>query len=268
MARSRTVKTTLQAYLSEIGDEKLLTAEEEIELAHKIAKGDKEARDRMIRANLRLVVNIAKNYTNRGLTFSDFIEEGNLGLMTAVERFDPTMGCRFSTYASWWIKRGIRKALLEKVKNIKVPASVIEKIARWKAVEAQYYEETGQKPTYEKIAKKLKMSTRQLRDMTRLMGTSNITGPTLSMELMDPESPEMAEDVSVDDEMRRKLDEALGAINTRDADILCRYYGYGDHDPHTLQKIGDLYGITRERIRQLLNRALRKLQEAMTADED
>ena len=143
MAKTGTVKEALQAYLSEIGEENLLTAEEEVDLARKIRTGDSKARDRMIRANLRLVVSIAKHYMNRGLLLSDFIEEGNIGLLTAVERFNPDVGTRFSTYASWWIKRYIRKALLEKVKQIKIPASVIEKIARWKAIEAEIYEEKG-----------------------------------------------------------------------------------------------------------------------------
>ena len=146
--RKTTVKDALQAYLGEIGEEDLLTAEEEVELGRLIQKGDSKARERMIKANLRLVVNIAKNYINRGLSFADFIEEGNIGLLTAVERFDPERGTRFSTYASWWIKRSIRKALLEKVKQIRVPASLIEKIAQWKAVSAQMYEETGKQPTH------------------------------------------------------------------------------------------------------------------------
>ncbi len=266
MAKSGTVKDALQAYLSEIGEEDLLTAEEEVTLARRVQKGDSEARDRMIRANLRLVVNIAKNYMNRGLPLSDFIEEGNIGLLTAVERFNPDMGTRFSTYASWWIKRYIRKALLEKVKQIKIPASMIEKIARWKATEAQLYEEKGTHPTHEEIAVKMNMSNRQLQEMTRLMGNADMARYSVSAEAMDPGIVEDDEEIVFDEDLKEKLDAALKAINSRDAAILCKYYGYGDSEPMTLQQVGDEYGITRERVRQLVDRALHKLQEAMIGE--
>ena len=267
MAKTGTVKDALQAYLSEIGEEDLLTAEEEVMLARKIQKGDSKARDRMIRANLRLVVNIAKNYMNRGLPLSDFIEEGNIGLLTAVERFNPDKGARFSTYASWWIKRSIRKALLEKVKQIKVPASMIEKIARWKATEAQLYEEKGTHPAHEEIAAAMGMSNRQLREMTRLMGNADMARYAVSAEIMDPGTVEDEEELVCDEELKEKLDDALKAINSRDATILCKYYGYDDSEPMTLQQVGDEYGITRERVRQLVDRALHKLQEAMLGKE-
>lgn len=266
--RKTTVKDALQAYLSEIGEEDLLTAEEEVQLARLIRKGDSKARDRMIKANLRLVVNIAKNYINRGLSFADFIEEGNIGLLTAVERFDPEMGNRFSTYASWWIKRSIRKALLEKVKQIRVPASLIEKIAQWKAVSSQMYEETGKHPAHEEIAERMGMSNRQLREMMRLMNTANMMAYSLSTEIVDSGTIEDDKDAIVfDDSMKQRLDEALEAINARDADILCKYYGYGDFEPMTLQKIGGEYGITRERVRQLVDRTLNNLQKVMLKDE-
>lgn len=267
MAKTKTVKDVLQAYLSEIGREDLLTAEEEVELARRVQKGDSEARDRMIKANLRLVVSIAKNYTNRGLPLADFIEEGNIGLMTAVERYNPDMGTRFSTYAAWWIKRFIRKALIEKVKQIKVPASMIEKIARWKAIESQLYEENGTHPTHEEIATEMNMSNRQLRDMTRLMGSTEMTRYSLSSETVDSGGTDDEEMLLFDDSLKQKLDGALSAINRRDAEILCKYYGYGNSEPMTLQQVGDEYGITRERVRQLVDRALHKLQGAMLGEE-
>ena len=267
--RKTTVKDALQAYLSEIGEEDLLTAEQEHDLAKRIQKGDSEARDKMIKANLRLVVNIAKNYMNRGLSFADFIEEGNIGLLTAVERFDPDRGTRFSTYASWWIKRAMRKALLEKVKQIRVPASLIEKIARWKASSSEMYEETGKHPSHEEIAEKLGMSQRQLREMTRLMNTASMTTYSLNTDTAEPGIEDDAEDrIVIDATIKQNLDDALAAIDSRDATILCKYYGYGDFEPRTLQQIGDEYGITRERVRQLVDRSLKRLQKVMLREED
>lgn len=267
MAKIGTVKDALQAYLGEIGEENLLTAEEEVMLARRVQKGDSKARDRMIRANLRLVVNIAKNYMNRGLPLSDFIEEGNIGLLTAVERFNPDKGVRFSTYASWWIKRYIRKALIEKVKQIKIPASMIEKIARWKAIESQLYEEKGIHPAHEETAAKMGMSNRQLREMTRLLGNADMARYSVNAEVMDPGTVDDQEEIVFDEELRKKLNDALKAINSRDAAILCKYYGYNDSEPMTLQQVGDEYGITRERVRQLVDRALHKLQETMLGEE-
>ncbi len=261
MAKEKTVKDTLQAYLSEIGEVDLLTPEEEVELARRARRGDADARDRMIRANLRLVVNLAKNYINRGLSFVDLIEEGNIGLLTAVERFDPEMGNRFSTYASWWIKRAIRKALLENVKTIKVPASAIEMAAQWKAVEAQIYAETGTRPSHEEIAEEMDLSPRQLKGLTLLLNRTNGAGYTLSTEFVEPENVEEA--VSFDDDLKRKLNELLSVIDERDANILCKYFGLREFEPMTLQQIGDEYSISRERVRQLVDRALRKLQETM-----
>src|SRR5205823_2023511 len=160
--RRDTVQSPLETYLREINEMALLTADEEKELAHRIARGDKQARDRMVRANLRLVVNIARGYVGKGLALQDLIEEGNLGLLRAVEGFDPSMNTRFSTYASYWIKQSIKRALVNTAKTIRIPAYMVELLAKWRRATSKLQDELGRPPTHEEVAKSLNLPKKKL----------------------------------------------------------------------------------------------------------
>jgi len=264
----------VEIYLQEISKFKLLTIEEERTLAYAIAKGDEEARDRMIRCNLRLVVSIAKNYTDRGMSFLDLIEEGNLGLLKAVMRFSPDQGCKFSTYASWWIKQTIRRALINKVKNVRVPAYMVEVLTRWKRASSQLAQKLGREPDAEEIGRHLKLSPSKIAIIRQALSASAPIGRG-----GDPDNPFDLEDVLagvpsreepeglVGEYDRETLRKALDfALTDRERHIVELRYGLTaegadeNGDPFTLEKIGERIGLTRERVRQIENQALRKLQ--------
>lgn len=267
--------STLQIYLEEINAAPLLTAEEEKELAHRIIEhGDFHARDRMIRSNLRLVVNIAKKYGNRGMPLSDLIEEGNIGLMRAVEGFDPAHGSRFSTYASWWIKQAIKRALINSVQPIHIPAYMVEMIARWKQTTLELSEELGRSPTLEEITTALKVTPRKLKIIRRAVkactSPSQITSAedTLSLNEMleDDKNPRPDEIVFNDDELQT-IKKLLDEIDEREAEILRLRYGLDSDEPMTLKDIGKRVGLTRERVRQIEKEALEKLNLILTGED-
>jgi RNA polymerase primary sigma factor len=263
----------LDTYLSEINEVPLLTAEEEIELAHRIATGDMAAREHMIRANLRLVVSIAKNYVNRGLSFMDLIEEGNIGLMKAVEKFDPEAGCRFSTYATWWIKQGIRRSLVNTVKTVRVPSYMAEIVSRWKTMAMELNYQLGRAPTSAEIAEELELPIANW-NVVRETVLAN-SQPTHSM---NEDSSSIHTEYLVDDDGRtpeeeifwklelERLDELLEVIDGREAAILRMRYGLETGKPLTLKSIGEELGITRERVRQMEQDALRKLYSTMSRE--
>lgn len=265
----------LDTYLADINEVPLLTPEQEIELAERIAEGDMAAREHMIRANLRLVVSIAKNYVNRGLSFMDLIEEGNIGLMKAVEKFDPAAGCRFSTYATWWIKQGIRRALVNTVKTVRVPSYMSEIVSRWKTMSMELTYLLGRAPTSAEIAQELELPTSNW-NVVRDTVVAN-SQPTHSMNedassvyaeaLEDTRSKSPEEEIFTNLEIKR-LQELLEAIDGREASILRMRYGIGpDHPkPMTLKAIGEKIGVTRERIRQMEQEALRKLYATMARE--
>ncbi|MFH0939701.1 MAG: RNA polymerase sigma factor RpoD/SigA [Planctomycetota bacterium] len=260
--------------MQEISKFKLLTLEEERDLAHRIAAGDVEARDCMIRANLRLVVSIAKNYTERGMAFLDLIEEGNLGLLKAVTRFSPDQGCKFSTYASWWIKQTIRRALINKVKSIRVPAYMIEMLTRWKRAGAMLAQKLGHEPDFEEIGRYLKLSPSKIAIVQKAINASTLIDYSSNpADPFDPEAilagvPSHEDDRALPGEYDREalLIALEYAITDRERHILELRYGLASekpesvNEPLTLEKIAKRIGLTRERVRQIENQAIHKLQ--------
>ena len=227
----------------------------------------------MIRSNLRLVVSIAKNYVNRGLSFMDLIEEGNLGLLKAVERFDPDQHCRFSTYATWWIKQAIRRALINSVKTVRIPSYMVEIIAKWKNISMELSYRLGRQPSIAEVAHELRIAKESINLIKRAISTSSSSGQMISLDmllssndLLEDVSSKKPEDEIFDDYEIEKLEELLNAINEREAKILRMRFGLGDQKPMTLKEIGKIIGLTRERIRQIEAEALKKLNQIMSSE--
>lgn len=261
-------ETTIETYLRDVNRVPLLTAQEEIDLAKKIRQGDLHAREKMVRANLRLVVSIAKSYVNRGLSLLDLVEEGNLGLLKAVERFDPDKGYRFSTYGTWWIKQAIRRALVNQAKTVRIPSYMVEMIAKWKSASAELQNKLGRAPKETEIRNKLGLPSESFEILKRTMNSSIANSRPISLELMwtsrDTALADKAfeqKDDAYSQEDMRMVDEILGAIDEREAEILKLRYGLEDGKPLTLREIGERLGITRERVRQVEKQALRKLHQ-------
>jgi RNA polymerase primary sigma factor len=268
------VQSGLQLYLRQINESPLLTADEEKTLGRRIINdNDPAARERMVRSNLRLVVNIAKNYVGRGLTLPDLIEEGNIGLLKAVEGFDPENGCRFSTYASWWIKQAIKRALINSVQPIHIPAYMVEMMSKLKQAMRELEEELGRLPNVDELSQYMKMSPKKVRIIRKAVKAyhsptqfGSADGElTMSDLVADTHNPGPDESVCGMDELRQ-LSQLLGQIDEREARILKLRYGLEGEDPMTLKEIGLRIGLTRERVRQIEHEALRKLRDAMMVD--
>ncbi|NBR05018.1 MAG: RNA polymerase sigma factor RpoD/SigA [Planctomycetes bacterium] len=268
--RSETVQSPLETYLKEINETALLSADEEKQLAYRIEKGDAEARDRMVRANLRLVVNISRSYTGKGLVLQDLIEEGNLGLLRAVEGFDPTMNTRFSTYASYWIKQSIKRALVNTAKTIRVPAYMVELLAKWRRANAILHDKLGRPPSHEEIAASLDLPKKKLNIIKKAIKVyhsapqpeQSESGWSLEEMIMDSntKTPDN-EMVEADDLVHVK--DLLGKMDPREAIVLKMRFGLDDEEPKTLKEIGESLGLTRERVRQIESEALEKLGVSM-----
>ena len=270
----RELQSDLQLYLKEINRTPLLTAEEEKELAWAIINDNcPRARDRMIRANLRLVVSIAKNYNNRGLPLTDLIEEGNIGLMRAVEGFDPTQGARFSTYASWWIKQGIKRSLINATQPIHVPAYMVELIARWRVESRRLESELGYKPTINDLAEAMDLPVKKIKVIknaikafkTPSQSRPDSNGDQLGLEDMvaDTQSRTPEETIFREDEMQL-LHRLLESIEEREAAILRLRFGLDGQEPMTLKQVDEAVGISRERVRQIVDEALTSLNAQLT----
>jgi RNA polymerase primary sigma factor len=260
--------TAIRLYLREIGQVKLLTPQEEIELAAKIKKGDKKAREHMIKANLRLVVKIARDYEGIGLPLLDLISEGNIGLMKAVERFDPKKGGKLSTYGSWWIKQSIKRALANQSKTIRLPVHLVDKISRMRRMAMKLQEEFGREPTDEELAAELSTTASRVAQMR----TASIRPASLDAPIGDDDSnnfSEMVEDeraVNPYDELEDKtvvtmLQDMVKHLDEREATILRYRFGLDGGSEKTLEEVGVKFGVTRERVRQIQNLALRKLRK-------
>ncbi len=264
------VQSPLETYLREINETPLLTPEEEQELAHRIALGDPEARDRMVRANLRLVVNIARAYVGKGLALQDLIEEGNLGLLRAVEGFDPTMGTRFSTYASYWIKQSIKRALINCAKTIRIPAYMVELLSKWRRASQRLTEELGRTPTPEEVARVLGLPRKKLSIIKKAITIHNAlpqtdqpeTGWSIGEVVTDERSKSPDDELLEADILHRAL-EMLDTLDEREAIVLRMRFGLDNYEPHTLKQIGERLGLTRERVRQIETEALAKLAEGL-----
>lgn len=260
---------TLQLYLHEIGKVKLLTPEEEVTLAKRIKKGDKHAREHMIKANLRLVVKIARDYEDLGLPLLDLINEGNIGLMKGVERFDPKKGAKLSTYASWWIKQSIKRALANQSKTIRLPVHVVDKVAHIRRAEVKLRETLDREPTDEEVAADLGLHpkrVRQYREASRApvsldasLDSEESSSASVSEVVADPNAAAPF-DRLVRENDSALVQEVLATLSERENAILAMRFGLDDGTPKTLEEVGQHFGVTRERIRQIQEEALLKMR--------
>jgi RNA polymerase primary sigma factor len=264
----------IRIYLREIGQIQLLTPQEEIDLAARIKKGDREARTLMIKANLRLVIKIAHDYANLGLPLLDLVSEGNIGLMKAVERFDPAKGGKLSTYAAWWIKQSIKRALANQSKTIRLPVHLVDKISKMNRVASQMSEELGREPTDDELAEEVGLSPRTVSQLK----TASIRPSSLNAPINEDDSTEFGDLVGDEDartpfeflrdrNLRDELPELLAILDPRERTIIFQRFGLDGARPRTLEEVGKKLGVTRERIRQVQNIALVKLRRALSRKE-
>lgn len=259
---------SLRVYLREIGRHKLLNGTEEIELGRAVRDGDADARRRLIQANLRLVVSIAKRYTNRGLSFQDLIQEGGVGLIRAVEKFDPERGYKFSTYATWWIRQAITRALADKSRGIRVPVHVGESMSKLRKLVRQMVEELGRKPSMEEIVarsglprEKVMLTIGAFRELVSLDAKLKDESETLLAEMIEDRSLPTPEKVAEEGLLSVQVQNLLARLSTREQDIIKLRYGLASEMPKSLEELSQMLGVSRERVRQIECRALKKLRK-------
>ena len=261
----------IKIYLREIGQTPLLTREEEVKLARRIKRGDQAARQHMIKANLRLVVKIAHDYSNYGLPLLDLISEGNIGLMKAVERFDPKKGGKLSTYAAWWIKQSIKRALANQSKTIRLPVHLVDKIARMRRVAMQLAEEFGREPTDEELGEELNIPAAKIAQLRTAAIRPASLDATVGQEddgaslgdLIGDESASTPSELFSDKNLRKSVMDLLHVLDERELKIITMRFGLDGKKEMTLEEVGRKFKVTRERIRQLQNIALRKIKRAL-----
>jgi RNA polymerase primary sigma factor len=258
---------SLRLYLRSIGRVELLTAEQEVMLARRIERGDMDAKQQMIEANLRLVVSIAKSYLGRGLTFLDLIQEGSMGLIRAVEKFDYRRGYKFSTYATWWIRQAVTRAIADKGRTIRIPVHMVEKLNKVVHVERQLVQQLGREPTPQEIANELETTVREVRDVLRMaqqpISLEKPIGEEEESELGDFVEDQTAEspfELAAERLRRENLRRALAALPEREREVIEMRFGLTGERPFTLEEVGRAFNVTRERIRQIENHTLKKLE--------
>ena len=261
----------LKTYLKEVRSTPLLTAQEEIQLSRRIKKGDEQARKKMIRANLRLVINIAKRYTYLGIPFLDLIEEGNLGLMKAVDKFNPSKGFRFSTYAAWWIKQGITRSISEQGRMIRVPVYMNDLIAKWKKKKERLTQKLKRMPSDAEIAKSLKLPKDKVEQILHWMST---TTSSLDAPIGEDEESQVSDliedqvtaapDAGIEHMMdKERILNLMEMMSEREKEVLSMRFGLTGARPHTLAEVADKIGVSRERVRQIEEEALRKIRKSL-----
>ncbi|HBJ17314.1 MAG TPA: RNA polymerase sigma factor RpoD [Clostridiales bacterium] len=272
LAAEYSLDDPVRMYLKEIGQIKLLSAEEEVELAKRVSEGDQEAKNKLTEANLRLVVSIAKKYSGRGLHILDLIQEGNTGLIRAVDKFDWTKGNKFSTYATWWIRQAITRAIADQARTIRVPVHMVEVINKATRCNRKLVQELGREPTVEEIAAELNLP------VEKIIEANRTAADTLSLDTPVGDEEDTSIGSFVEDErtpgpadatsnalLAEALKEILGTLTEREADVLRMRFGMYDGRTHTLEEVGQIFGVTRERIRQIENKAIRKLRHPSRA---
>ena len=263
----------VKVYLKEIGRVPLLNSNEEIELALRIREGDDAAKKRLTEANLRLVVSIAKKYVGRGMHFLDLIQEGNVGLIKAVEKFDHTKGFKFSTYATWWIRQAITRAIADQARTIRIPVHMVETINRLKKVQSQLLHENGQEPTEEVIAERMELTVERVREIMRVaqepVSMETPIGPEEDSRLMDfirDEDAMAPDDAALKTITNEDIDNVLHTLTPREESVIRLRFGLKDGRCHTLEEVGSEFNVTRERIRQIEAKALRKLRHPVRSN--
>jgi RNA polymerase primary sigma factor len=258
---------SLEKYLQEIGKVDLITAEQEVELARKIKQGDKKALEKLTKANLRFVVSVAKQYQNQGLTLGDLINEGNLGLIKAAERFDETRGFKFISYAVWWIRQSILQALAEQSRIVRLPLNKIGSLNKINRAFAKLEQEFERDPTQEEISNVVDISLTDIKDTMRSSGRHvSMDAPLLNgeestlMDVMQSEDTPQPDSTLLTESLRREIERALQTLTQREADILRLYFGLSVTQPMTLEEIGQYFDLTRERVRQIKEKAIRRLK--------
>ncbi len=262
-------ETGVETYLKEVNKVPLLTAEQEKDLVRRLKGGDRDARERMIKSNLRLVVSLARKYVNRGLSLSDLIEEGNVGLLQAIERFDPARECRFSTYGTWWIRQAIRRAIVNTAKTVRIPSHMVHTLSKWKATSTELSQKLGRKPQMQEIADEMNLPEENLVLVRRALTAAQGGGRPISLDVMlasggvDEAEFGVAPDQSLSEIDRKWLRTMISSLKEREGAVLRLRYGLDDGDGMTLEQVGDKLGVTRERVRQIEKEALTRLYKVM-----